>query len=664
MPNGNVYALLVGIDKYLPPVPALEGCVNDMLAIKQFLESRVDPPKLRMEVLMDADATRMNIVDKFEAHLGQAGPDDVAFFYYSGHGSQEPAHEVFWATEPDKLNETLVCYDSRLFDGMDLADKELATLIDLVSQKNPHFLVIMDCCHSGSGTRSIGDEFVARQSPEFDRVRSLDSYILPRNMSADRSAFVAGDQQVVVPEGRHVALVGSQSFQLAKETRLGGTRRGVFTYSLLEVLQNATGSPSYSEVMRRVQTLVTQRTYDQVPQLYTKVEGDMDRTFLGGAVKAKGEYYFLTYDHEKGWTIDGGAVHGIQGPSFRGNSTTLAVYQEHTELEEMTRATSLGEITVLEVGPAESKVELSRHLQLETDRAYRVRVISMPINPMKIRIKGDNAEGIRLAHKALDRSQQKFFIQEVKANDEANYNLVASRSVNGYVINRPSDETRNNLMPLVEQIIGFNEETAEKAIDNLEHIARWNRILETSNPMSSIHSDAVRMELYPLSENFPIPVSQGGAVFTYRKSDGAAGLPRFRLKIINTSHRRLYCTLLYMSSQFAIYTQLFPEGGIWLDSGTEAWAINGKIFTAEVADGHISFGRNEVNEIFKLIVSTEEYKSGTLRQKELNVPKEAQKDIMGVELFDTRSLMFADPVGGDKADWNTSEMVLTIRRED
>ena len=663
MPDGNVYALLVGIDKYLPPVPALEGCVNDMLAVKQFLEARVDPLKLQMEVLMNADATRMGIVEKFETHLAQAGPEDVAFFYYSGHGSQEPAHEVFWSTEPDKLNETLVCYDSRLFDGMDLADKELATLIELVSQNNPHFLVIMDCCNSGSGTRAIGEEFVARQSPQFDRVRSLDSYILPRNMSADRSAFVAQDQQVIVPEGRHVALVAAQSFQLAKETRLGGTRRGVFTYSLLEVLQNSSGSPSYAEVMRRVQTLVTQRTYDQVPQLYSHTEGDMDLTFLGGTVKEKGDFYFLTYDHEKGWNIDGGAVHGLIGPGFRGNTTKLAVYPEHTEIGEMTRAVSLGEISVLEVGPAESKVELSPRLQLSTEQAYRVRITSMPTNPMMIRIKGNHSEGIRLAHQALDRSQQSFFIQEVGAKDEAHYNLVASREVNGYVINRPSDETRDNLMPLVEQIIGFSEETAEKAIDNLSHIARWTRILETSNPMSVINSDAVRMELYPPSENFPIPISQGGAVFSYSKADGAAGLPRFRLKVINTSHRRLYCTLLYMSSQFAIYTQLFPEGGVWLESGTEAWAINGKIFTAEVADGHMAFGRNEVNEVFKLIVSTEEYKSGTLRQKELNMPKEAHRDVMGGS-GDTRSLMFAEPVGGNQPDWNTSEIVITIRRED
>jgi len=31
MEDRNIYALLVGIDRYKSPVPALEGCVNDML---------------------------------------------------------------------------------------------------------------------------------------------------------------------------------------------------------------------------------------------------------------------------------------------------------------------------------------------------------------------------------------------------------------------------------------------------------------------------------------------------------------------------------------------------------------------------------------------------------------------------------------------------------
>ena len=147
MEKKKLFALFVGIDNYPPSVPSLAGCVNDMMAVREFIEERTlsDGFELHSRTLIDHEATRLNIVRGFEEHLAQAGEDDVALFYYSGHGSQEHAHQVFWATEPDKLNETLVCYDSRTEDGMDLADKELATLIEVEATNKPHILVIMDC---------------------------------------------------------------------------------------------------------------------------------------------------------------------------------------------------------------------------------------------------------------------------------------------------------------------------------------------------------------------------------------------------------------------------------------------------------------------------------------------------------------------------------------
>jgi uncharacterized caspase-like protein len=59
---------------------------------------------------MNEEATCQAIIDGFRRHLCQAGSDDVALFYYSGHGSQEESPPEFWHLEPDRFNETLVCY--------------------------------------------------------------------------------------------------------------------------------------------------------------------------------------------------------------------------------------------------------------------------------------------------------------------------------------------------------------------------------------------------------------------------------------------------------------------------------------------------------------------------------------------------------------------------
>src|SRR3954454_24068868 len=125
---GHVYALLVGIDAYSGVVPPLSGGVNDVTAFGEVLRGRVAAEELSMVTITDEDATRENVTGEFTAHLGQAGADDVALFYYSGHGAYQDAPEELWDFEPDHRNETLVLVDSREPGGWDLADKELAVL--------------------------------------------------------------------------------------------------------------------------------------------------------------------------------------------------------------------------------------------------------------------------------------------------------------------------------------------------------------------------------------------------------------------------------------------------------------------------------------------------------------------------------------------------------
>ena len=65
--------------------------------------------------------------------------------------------ERFWFLEPTGANQTLVCADSRRAGVPDLADKELSVLLDDVAARGPHVLVVLDCCHSGGGTRDPGE---------------------------------------------------------------------------------------------------------------------------------------------------------------------------------------------------------------------------------------------------------------------------------------------------------------------------------------------------------------------------------------------------------------------------------------------------------------------------------------------------------------------------
>src|SRR5690242_12036789 len=99
---------MVGIDRYdSAKIPALLGCRNDVLAASELLRRRAAAgTEVRIRCLLDGEATGAAIVEGFRTHLAQAGPGDVALFWFSGHGSTHPVPEAYWHLEPDGRMET------------------------------------------------------------------------------------------------------------------------------------------------------------------------------------------------------------------------------------------------------------------------------------------------------------------------------------------------------------------------------------------------------------------------------------------------------------------------------------------------------------------------------------------------------------------------------
>lgn len=55
----NIYALLVGIDEYIDSVSPLKGCVNDLIAVKEYLQGRVasEGYQLNLRTLLNEEST-------------------------------------------------------------------------------------------------------------------------------------------------------------------------------------------------------------------------------------------------------------------------------------------------------------------------------------------------------------------------------------------------------------------------------------------------------------------------------------------------------------------------------------------------------------------------------------------------------------------------------
>lgn len=662
----NVFALMVGIDKYQNPVPALEGCVNDMHAFAGFVETRTRRKgiPLHMNILENQDATRMKIVEQFERHLRQAGKDDMIVFYYSGHGSQEPAHSLFWPLEEDRKNETLVCYDSRMPDGMDLADKELATLIDLVTKKGAQMAVVMDCCNSGSATRSAMVESTptgtkVRQSPTFEGDRTLDSYILPRDLTSSRGAFSFGGSgsvanQLIVPTPRHVAMSATQPFELAKETWLGGSPRGVFTYSLMEVLGNAVGQLSYSDVVRQVRTMVKQRTTEQSPQLYAETSSDLNLEFLGGVTAQKMNYYFLSHHDTLGWQIDAGATQGL--PSQTQSDTKLAVFDPTaTDDDLLNPAKAKGKASIREVKPSSSTVRLEGSLVLDKSKSFRTTVTEMALEKLLVHVRGDDPHGVNTAITALgEAGEPSIYLKVVENAGQADYQVVVKD--NQYIVIRTTDADDQ---PLIGQIDGYSVEQARKAAENMVHIAKWENALSMKNPGSRLATSAIRLDLLAAKQDRPIPQGPQGHVFETSPRASQSDLPTFRVRLTNQSGEKLYVSLLYLGSQFEVETSILAQGGVWLDPGAEVFALNGKAFMVGINPAHLALGRTELAENFKVVFSTEELNMDSIKQKGLDAPKVASRSASGQS---SRSLIFAaNDRGSNSPTWNASTTTITVR---
>lgn len=288
-PSGR-YALMVGIDNYEGIGNSLNGPVADSRLIGRVLVEKYGFLPANVVYLSDREATREHIAEAFLRHLGQAGPNGVAVFYYSGHGMQLEENLALTGVldpEPDDVDEALFMWGADGRGGI-LLDDELGFLASRLN--TDRVLMIMDACFSGTGTMggAAGEPKEQKWSDVKGNVTLPEKFFT--SSAADLAAPKSGDASDLMREPqRHLLLAASSDEQLSWTAsgwpKYGGTI-SVFTYFLADALEGSAPDATFSQLMRGVRdrTLAyTRANYNaaQTPRPEGSRSNASIRDFLG-----------------------------------------------------------------------------------------------------------------------------------------------------------------------------------------------------------------------------------------------------------------------------------------------------------------------------------------------------------------------------------------------
>jgi hypothetical protein len=620
----RVYALLVGVNDYAPPIAPLDGCLNDVDLFHAYLRRQVDAAALAVAVLKNGDATRANVIEGFRSHLGQARSGDVALFQFCGHGARWASSAAFRGLSPDGKDEGLVCYDSRRPGGYDLADKELAVLIAETAGNEAHTVVLFDCCHSGSGTRGIDAArgVKPRLTHEVTTERPLESYLdghYARLRDAGASLFV--------PRARHILLAACERGQLAQEA----PGHGVFTGALLDVLEKAGGDLSYADLFVRCRAAVRAHAFDQDPQFEAYDRFDAGAGFLRPTTRAaRGRY--LAYCDLGVWTVECGAINGV--PLETETPVALALYPEGDP------ATQAGTARALQVGPHRSEIALD--FDSPESARYIAEITSLPAAPLPVAFAGDDTT--------------RSAVQGALTQRGVPVMLVGADAAAGYALKTDGERLvltavgRGQEIGFV-NVAGTSPAQAVAALaPAVKQVAQWERRLKLQNHRTAM--DRTKLELvfveWPDGDEERVHDAPD-VVLSFTKKAGRWRRIRGRFSVRNRAEQTLAVTLVYFSEAYGIHivgNELVAPGDAW----TTVWGDDPR------DDFFLADGVAQSLERFKLVVATEKVDDFLLAQPELELGEEYGVTRTGDVDQPPRKVAYAN-------EWFTKDVHIRVMRE-
>jgi hypothetical protein len=259
-------ALCIGINDYPGTQNDLSGCVNDAQDWAGALEGR----GYSVRSLVDAQATKANMVQSITALITSAQGGDSIVITYSGHGTWVPDNS---GDEPDGRDEALCPYD--IGNGNVLLDDEIHEIFAARAHK-VRIILISDSCHSGTVIRwAPPDRNVPGPRARFlPPAAWMPEHQLPRNAEGEIARNLAGrttspglSKSLSLPGG-DLLIAGCRDTEFSYDANFGGRPNGAFTYYALKALKALPPAGTYSEWYKAIRSYLPGASYPQTPQLF------------------------------------------------------------------------------------------------------------------------------------------------------------------------------------------------------------------------------------------------------------------------------------------------------------------------------------------------------------------------------------------------------------
>lgn len=349
-----------------------------------------------LAIVEGARATRRGLLQAYDALIERTNAGDQIIIYYSGHGG------IALGAEPELGRGDLAdrqylipidFHESAENDFRGILDLELSERLDRLTARTTNVVVILDCCHAASLSRS--PQLVSRgyTGPVPPALRAHARRWRDENAKTSRR----------LDHARAIRLVATERDRLAYETPgSDGLVRGIFTRALERVLKEA-GAESFL-TWARVARAVREDVLRIAPEQRVAVEGPAQRCLFSEVEETENVPAFF---------LDGvlpavraGRLHGIDERSV------FSIMPYGAQADEPTRRLATAE--VIEAFADRAHVSLSTKISppngapafLLSSRLGRRAVAIDPLNSMRDRIAAQLALGpyLRVVDRAEDPS--------------------------------------------------------------------------------------------------------------------------------------------------------------------------------------------------------------------------------------------------------------------